>query len=196
MYSKPSCFQPGTQPQTSSRDVNRRAKTMDYAFSIHWIGQLICYRFWMSGHVMRNCRVRAAGNSSTWNRELQSGCNITPITQFRRETSMRNNNQQPQTQQCLPQWRQFQRQPKPNQQSRFPPQQPQYNFNRTQGGIHNSSSNAMGDGVGNTMGLTIVTSLLGCYEMVLAVIMSVPENVRDKCYCTFSRYLHNCYCGY
>ena len=42
----------------------------------------------------------------------------------------------------------------------------------------------------------IVTSPVECYEMVLAVIVSVPENVRDDCYCTSSSYLHKCYSGY
>ena len=42
----------------------------------------------------------------------------------------------------------------------------------------------------------IVTSLVECYEMVLAIIMSVPENVWDECYCTCFRYLHQCYWGY
>ena len=42
----------------------------------------------------------------------------------------------------------------------------------------------------------IVTSLVECYEIVLAIIMSVPENVWDECYCTCSSYLHKCYCGY
>ena len=41
-----------------------------------------------------------------------------------------------------------------------------------------------------------VASLVECYEMVLAVIMSVPENVWDECYRTCSSYLHTCYCGY
>ena len=33
-----------------------------------------------------------------------------------------------------------------------------------------------------------VTSLVECYEMVLAIFMSVPENVWDECFCTCSRY--------
>ena len=41
-----------------------------------------------------------------------------------------------------------------------------------------------------------VTSLVECYEMVLAIIMSVPENVWDECYSTCSSYLHMCYLGY
>ena len=41
-----------------------------------------------------------------------------------------------------------------------------------------------------------VTSLVEYYEMVLAVIMSVPENVWDECYWTCSSNLHECYCGY
>ena len=41
-----------------------------------------------------------------------------------------------------------------------------------------------------------VTSLVECYETVLAIIMSVPENVWDECYRTCSRYLHKCYWGY
>ena len=41
-----------------------------------------------------------------------------------------------------------------------------------------------------------VTSLVECYEMVLAIIMSVPENVRDECYRTCFRYLQQCYRGY
>ena len=41
-----------------------------------------------------------------------------------------------------------------------------------------------------------VTSLVECYEMVLAIIMSVPENVWDESYRTCSSYLHKCYWGY
>ena len=41
-----------------------------------------------------------------------------------------------------------------------------------------------------------VTSLVECYEMVLAIIMSVPENVWDEFYRTCFRYLHKCYWGY
>ena len=40
---------------------------------------------------------------------------------------------------------------------------------------------------------SFVTSLVECYKMVLAIIMSVPENVWDECYRTCSRYLHKCY---
>ena len=32
--------------------------------------------------------------------------------------------------------------------------------------------------------------------MVLAVIIAVPENVWDECYCTYSSYLYKFYCGY
>ena len=38
-----------------------------------------------------------------------------------------------------------------------------------------------------------VASLVECYEMVLAIIVSVPENVWDECYCTCSSYLHKSY---
>ena len=38
-----------------------------------------------------------------------------------------------------------------------------------------------------------VTSLVECSEMVLAIIISVPENVRDECCCTCFSYLHKCY---
>ena len=41
--------------------------------------------------------------------------------------------------------------------------------------------------------INTVTSLVECYEMVLAIIMSVPENVWDECYCTCSSCLHKCY---
>ena len=44
-----------------------------------------------------------------------------------------------------------------------------------------------------TDGIPCVTSLVECYEMVLAIIMAVPENVWDECYCTCSSYLHKCY---
>ena len=47
-----------------------------------------------------------------------------------------------------------------------------------------------------TISIAIVTSLVVCYEMVLAIFMSVPENVWDECYRTCSRYLHKCYWGY
>ena len=42
-------------------------------------------------------------------------------------------------------------------------------------------------------GFYSVTSLVECYEMVLAIFMSVPENVWDECYRTCFRYLHKCY---
>ena len=35
-----------------------------------------------------------------------------------------------------------------------------------------------------------------CTVMFTGIIMSVPENVWDECYCTCFRYLHQCYWGY
>ena len=43
------------------------------------------------------------------------------------------------------------------------------------------------------LNIDIVASLMECYEMFLAVIMSVHENVWDECYYTHSSYLHKCY---
>ena len=53
----------------------------------------------------------------------------------------------------------------------------------------------MNDTIGRQF-ICCVTSLVECYEMVLAVIMSVSENVWDEWNWTCSSYLHECYCGY
>ena len=37
---------------------------------------------------------------------------------------------------------------------------------------------------------------MACYEIVLTVIMSVPEYVWEECCRTCSSYLHKCYWGY
>ena len=143
----PSQAQQSLQPHTSTRNVSRREETMEcdvVRFQYTESGQPICNRCGLSGHIVRNCRVRVPGNNDTGNR-LASERNNTSYTQFRQPNTSRNTTQQPQPQQQPSQSRPFQRPSQPSQQQR---PQSQQNFNRPQGGrfIPRNNMPAAGNG--------------------------------------------------